>query len=145
MQTLQEGQGQEQPRDTTEGETPLRQRAEEILNSLRQRKQQWRQRQQPRTTYDNDNRRRTDTPRRQGEDTTGETAENRLAIVERPEVRELQVIRRRRRRLVCRHYDHPLSMPLYSDYLPFTVRVHYIAVCCSATTGSFQLHQLETG
>ena len=106
--TLQEGQEQEQRGrqvqeqggNTTEGETPLRQRAEEILNSLRQRRQQWRQRQQPRTTNNDDNRRRTDTPRRQGEDTTGETVENRLAIVERPEMRELQVIRRRRRRLV---------------------------------------------
>ena len=94
-------QDQRRRESTTEGETPLRQRAEEILTSLRQRRQQWRQRQQPRTTNDNDNsRRRTETPRRQGEDTTGGEAETRLAIVERTERRELQVTRRRRRRLV---------------------------------------------
>ena len=98
---LQGEQEQDQRGSTTEGETPLRQKAEEILTSLRQRRQQWRQRQQPRTTNDNDNsRRRTDTPRRQGEDTTEDVAENRLAIVERPERRELQVTKRRRRRLV---------------------------------------------
>ena len=60
----------EQGGSTTEGETPLRQRAEEILTSLRQRRQQWRQqRQQPRTTRNDDNdssRRRIETPRRQG-------------------------------------------------------------------------------
>ena len=82
--TLQGEQEQDQGGSTTEGETPLRQRAEEILTSLRQQRQQWRQRQQPRT-------------RRQGEDTTGGVAEDRLAIVERPERRELQVMRRRRR------------------------------------------------
>ena len=98
---LQGEQEKDQGGSTTEGETPLRQRAEEILTSLRQRRQQWRQRQQPRTTNDNDNsRRRTETPRRQGEDTTEGVAEDRLATVERPERRELQVMRRRRRRLV---------------------------------------------
>ena len=106
----QEGQEKEneQEGDTTR-ETPLRQRAEEILASLRQRKQQWRQRQQQhRTTKEDDNdndRRRVEMPRRQGGDTTEDmtrntTAENRLAIVERSERGELQVLRRRRRRLV---------------------------------------------
>ena len=92
---------QEEREGTTGVEAHLRQRAEEILSSLRQRRQQWGRRQQPRTTNDNDNnRRRIETPRRQGEDTTGSEAENRLAIIERPERRELQVTRRRRRRLV---------------------------------------------
>ena len=71
--------------------------------------------------------------------------EDRLAIVERPERRELQVNEKEKTTTCCRYYDHLVSLPLYSDYLPFTVHVHYIAICCSATTGSFQLHQLETG
>ena len=98
---LQQQEGEnDQEGDTTRGDTtresPLQQRANEILTAIRQRKQQWRQQRQQQRTTDDDNqdnsRRRTDTPRRQGEDTT-------LAVVERPERRELQV-RRRRRRLV---------------------------------------------
>ena len=98
---LQQQEGEnDQEGDTTRGDTtresPLQQRANEILTAIRQRKQQWRQQRQQQRTTDDDNqdnsRRRTDTPRRQGEDTT-------LAVVEKPERRELQV-RRRRRRLV---------------------------------------------
>ena len=88
----QEGQEKEQEGDTTR-EVSLRQRAAEILAAIQQRKQQSRQQQQQQqrvTTNDNDddngraeeedyNRRRVETPRRQGEDTTAET---RLAIVE---------------------------------------------------------------
>ena len=99
----QEGQEKENEQDTAGG-TSLQQRADEILAAIRQRKQQWRQqRQQQRTTNDdNDNsRRRVETPRRQGEDTTGDTTvEDRLVVRERPERGELQMVRRRRRRLV---------------------------------------------
>ena len=115
----------------TRRETSLQQRADEIVAAIRQRKQQWRQRlQQPRIT--DDDRRRVETPRRQEErDTTGET---RLAIIERG---ELQVRRRRRRRLVVATTTTVLACLSTVYYLPFTVHVHYIAVCCSATTGSF--------
>ena len=105
----QEGQEKEQEGETTR-EVPLRQKAAEILAAIQQRKQQSRQRQQHVTTNDDNddngraegedhNRRRVETARRQGEDTTAET---RLAIVERHETGELQlqVRRRRRRRLV---------------------------------------------
>ena len=84
-----------------------------------------------------------ETPRRQEEDTAAET---RLAVVERHETGELQVSEKKEKTTTCcRHYDYRPSLPLYSDYLPFTFHVHYIAICCSATTGSFQLRELETG
>ena len=33
-----------------------------------------------------------------------------------------------------RYYDYSPSLPLYSDHLSFSFCVHYIAICCSATT-----------
>ena len=134
--------------DTTR-EPPLQQRANEILTAIRQRKQHWRQQRQQQRTTDDDNqdnsRRRTDTPWRQGEDTTGGVAEDRLAIVERPERRELQVMRRRRRRLVVATTTTVLACLSTVTTSLSQFNVHYIAVCCSATTGGFQLRQLETG
>ena len=66
-----------------------------------------------------------------------------MAIVER-KAGILQVRKRRRRRIRCCYYDSP-SLPLYSDYLSFARCVYYIAICCSASTGSVQLLGLETG
>ena len=126
----------------------------EILAAIRQRKQQGIQQQHMTTNDNNDNngktededynRRRVETPRRQGEDTTAET---RLAIVERQERGRTTATGREKEKTTtcCRHYDYSSSLPLYSDYLPFTFHVYSIAVCCSATTGSFQLREVETG
>ena len=86
--------------------------------------------------------RRVETPRRQGGDTTGE---NRLAIVERPERRELQVMRRRRRRLVVATTTTVLAclstVTTSLSQFMFTT-LPFIAL---ATTGSFQLRELEKG
>ena len=136
---------QEKEGEATYEEVSLLQKARDIAAAIQQRKQQSRQQQrQPTTTNDNNGndgeedttRRRIETPRRQEEDTTAVTE---MAIMERQERGVLQVRKRRRRRLAVAYYDYGTSLPLYNDHVSFSSCVHYIAICCSATTASIRL------
>ena len=150
--------GKEKTEKDTTGEAAVQRKTTVIVAEILLWKQQNCQQRRLTTIYkdNNDNnddngaegegsttRRRVETPRRQ-EDTT--TAAE-MAIVERRErERERGSTTGKETKTttsLCCYYDNP-SLPRYSDYLSFTHHVHYIAVYCSATTGSIQLPGLET-
>ena len=133
MTALQQEQQEKEEGDTNE-EVSLQQKAKEIVAAIQQRKQQSRQQQRQPTTINDSNGsdgREEDTTRRRVETPDRNCRETRKRSTTNKEEEKTTIC--------CCYYDYSPSFPLYSDHVSFTYCVYYIAICCSATTASFQL------